>query len=91
MVAANGLPNLSLTFVSLAYGWISASVPCPVRSDNAILSSEVGWNGQASTFYDFRIDAWAPDTLPMSRLADYLAELATRYSATESKSTLSRL
>lgn len=29
--------------------------------------------------YDFRIDAWAPDTLPMSRLADYLAELATLF------------
>lgn len=29
--------------------------------------------------YDFRIDAWAPDTLPMSRLADYLAQLATLF------------
>ena len=26
--------------------------------------------------YDFRIDAWTPDTLPMSRLADYLAKLS---------------
>lgn len=28
------------------------------------------------TIYDFRIDAWKPDTLPMARLADYLARLA---------------
>jgi len=26
--------------------------------------------------YDFRIDAWKPETLPVARLADYLAELA---------------
>lgn len=26
--------------------------------------------------YDFRIDIWKPDTLPMSRLADYLGKLA---------------
>lgn len=26
--------------------------------------------------YDFRIDAWKPDTLPMGRLADYLAKLS---------------
>jgi hypothetical protein len=26
--------------------------------------------------YDFRIDAWKPDTLPMARLAEYLAKLA---------------
>jgi hypothetical protein len=26
--------------------------------------------------YDFRIDAWLPDTLPMARLAEYLANLA---------------
>lgn len=26
--------------------------------------------------YDFRIDVWKPDTLPMSRLADYLGKLA---------------
>lgn len=29
------------------------------------------------TIYDFRIDAWKPDTLPMARLAEYLACLAT--------------
>jgi hypothetical protein len=28
------------------------------------------------TIYDFRIDAWLPNTLPMSRLAEYLASLA---------------
>ena len=28
------------------------------------------------THYDFRIDAWKPDTLPMARLAEYLAKLA---------------
>ena len=26
--------------------------------------------------YDFRIDAWAPETLPMSRLAEYLTKLS---------------
>ncbi len=26
--------------------------------------------------YDFRIDAWLPDTLPMARLAEYLSNLA---------------
>lgn len=26
--------------------------------------------------YDFRIDAWTPETLPMSRLAEYLARLS---------------
>ena len=30
----------------------------------------------APTHYDFRIDAWRPDTLPMARLAEYLAKLA---------------
>lgn len=29
--------------------------------------------------YDFRIDAWAPETLPMARLAQYLAQLATLF------------
>lgn len=29
--------------------------------------------------YDFRIDAWAPKTLPMARLAQYLAQLATLF------------
>lgn len=29
--------------------------------------------------YDFRIDVWKPDTLPMSRLADYLAKLAVLF------------
>ena len=28
------------------------------------------------TVFDFRIDAWKPETLPMARLADYLARLA---------------
>lgn len=28
------------------------------------------------THYDFRIDAWKPETLPMARLAEYLAKLA---------------
>jgi len=30
----------------------------------------------APQIYDFRIDAWKPETLPMSRLASYLAKLA---------------
>ncbi len=29
-----------------------------------------------SITYDFRIDAWRPETLPMARLAEYLAKLA---------------
>lgn len=29
--------------------------------------------------YDFRIDAWTPDTLPMARLAEYLLTLATLF------------
>ena len=29
--------------------------------------------------YDFRIDVWKPDTLPMSRLADYLGKLAVLF------------
>jgi hypothetical protein len=29
--------------------------------------------------YDFRIDAWKPGTLPMARLADYLAKLAVLF------------
>ncbi len=28
------------------------------------------------TTYDFRIDAWKPETLPMARLAEYLAKLS---------------
>jgi hypothetical protein len=28
------------------------------------------------TIYDFRIDVWLPDTLPMARLAEYLTSLA---------------
>lgn len=32
-----------------------------------------------SATYDFRMDAWKPDTLPMARLADYLAELAVLF------------
>ena len=28
------------------------------------------------TVFDFRMDAWKPETLPMARLADYLARLA---------------
>ncbi|PKO42809.1 MAG: hypothetical protein CVU30_09675 [Betaproteobacteria bacterium HGW-Betaproteobacteria-3] len=30
----------------------------------------------APTVFDFRIDAWKPETLPMKRLAEYLARLA---------------
>ena len=33
--------------------------------------------------YDFRIDAWTPDTLPMSRLADYLAKLSILFGNNE--------
>lgn len=33
----------------------------------------------ALTVYDFRIDAWSPMTLPMARLAEYLARLATLF------------
>lgn len=29
--------------------------------------------------YDFRIDAWSPETLPMARLAEYLARLSTMF------------
>lgn len=29
--------------------------------------------------YDFRIDAWKPETLPMARLAEYLAKLSTMF------------
>ncbi|HEY9103667.1 hypothetical protein [Chitinimonas sp.] len=29
--------------------------------------------------YNFRIDAWTPDTLPMSRLAEYLTQLAVLF------------
>lgn len=29
--------------------------------------------------YDFRIDVWKPDTLPMARLADYLEKLAVLF------------
>lgn len=29
--------------------------------------------------YDFRIDQWAPETLPMARLAEYLAQLANLF------------
>lgn len=31
---------------------------------------------EKQTLYDFHIDKWAPDTLPMNRLADYLTQLA---------------
>ncbi|MEQ1488826.1 MAG: hypothetical protein ABL920_10040 [Methylotenera sp.] len=30
-------------------------------------------------YYDFRIDAWKPETLPMARLAEYLAKLAVLF------------
>ena len=32
-----------------------------------------------NTVYDFRIDAWKPETLPMTRLAEYLAGLAALF------------
>ena len=32
-----------------------------------------------NTTYDFRIDAWKPETLPMARLAEYLAKLAVLF------------
>lgn len=32
-----------------------------------------------NTHYDFRIDAWKPETLPMARLAEYLAKLAVLF------------
>lgn len=31
---------------------------------------------EKQTLYDFHIDKWTPDTLPMNRLADYLIQLA---------------
>lgn len=31
------------------------------------------------TIYDFRLDTWTPETLPMARLAEYLARLATLF------------
>lgn len=33
--------------------------------------------------YDFRIDAWKPETLPMARLAEYLAKLSTMFDCKE--------
>ncbi|SHM13144.1 hypothetical protein [Rhizobacter sp. OV335] len=33
--------------------------------------------------YDFRMDAWQPDTLPMRRLAEYVAELAKLFGSSE--------
>jgi hypothetical protein len=35
------------------------------------------------TYYDFRIDAWRPDTLPLKRLSEYMAELAKLFGSTE--------
>jgi hypothetical protein len=35
------------------------------------------------TVYDFRIDAWKPETLPMARLADYLDRLAVLFGHAE--------
>ena len=35
------------------------------------------------THYDFRIDAWKPETLPMARLAEYLAKLSTMFDCKE--------
>jgi hypothetical protein len=32
-----------------------------------------------SVTYDFRIDVWKPETLPMAKLADYLAKLAVLF------------
>lgn len=32
-----------------------------------------------NVIYDFRIDAWKPETLPMARLAEYLAKLAVLF------------
>ncbi|MBK6742950.1 MAG: hypothetical protein IPG66_08225 [Hydrogenophilales bacterium] len=32
-----------------------------------------------NTTFDFRIDTWKPDTLPMARLAEYLARLAVLF------------
>ncbi len=37
----------------------------------------------APTIFDFRIDAWKPDTLPMARLAEYLARLAVVFGSQE--------
>ena len=37
----------------------------------------------ALTYYDFRIDAWRPDTLPLKRLSEYMAELAKLFGSTE--------
>ena len=37
----------------------------------------------APTVFDFRIDAWKPDTLPMARLAEYLAPLAVVFGSQE--------
>lgn len=34
---------------------------------------------EALVRYDFRIDVWTPETLPMARLADYLAQLAVLF------------
>lgn len=36
-----------------------------------------------SETYDFRIDAWKPETLPMARLAEYLARLAVLFGSKE--------
>lgn len=43
----------------------------------------LGGNIMSAQTYDFRIDAWKPDTLPMSRLADYLGKLAVLFGSKE--------
>lgn len=40
------------------------------------------------TVFDFRIDAWKPDTLPMARLAEYLARLSVVFGHPEQVSLL---
>jgi hypothetical protein len=34
-------------------------------------------SSEGGTEYRFKIDAWTPDTIPMARLAEYMAQLAT--------------
>lgn len=41
--------------------------------------ASLGYFATMNTTFDFRIDTWKPDTLPMSRLAEYLARLAVLF------------
>ena len=54
-----------------------------VRSDADLTGKVDNRKMAAPTVFDFRIDAWKPDTLPMARLAEYLARLAVVFGSQE--------